>query len=68
VFGRNVGGSKGWNIARILGNTSVKARILSSTFSSREKNCPSAGNAGIIYLKENWIGERAYGKFQFEQR
>jgi hypothetical protein len=40
------GGSQGWNIVRILGKTSVKARTLNYTSFSKEKNGPSVSNVG----------------------
>jgi hypothetical protein len=43
----NTGDSQGWNIVRILGKISVKARTLNFTFSSKGKNCPFANSAGV---------------------
>jgi len=35
-----------WNIVRILGKISAKARTSNFTYFSEEKNCPFAGNVG----------------------
>jgi len=43
----NTGGSQDWNIVKILGKTSAKAKTSNFTFSSKAKNCPSANNAGV---------------------
>jgi len=40
------GGSQGWNIVRILGKASVKARTSSFTSFSKEKNGPSVSSVG----------------------
>ena len=42
------GGSLGWNIVKILGKTSAKAKTLNFTFSSKVKNFPSAHSAGAV--------------------
>jgi len=42
------GGSLGWNIAKTLGKTSAKAKILNFTFSSKVKNFPSAHSVGAV--------------------
>jgi hypothetical protein len=48
----NTGGSQGWNIVKILGKTSVKAKTSNFIFSSKVKNCPFANNAGAEYPTE----------------
>jgi hypothetical protein len=48
VLKKTTGGSLGWNIVKILGKTSAKAKILNFTFSSKVKNFPSAHSAGAV--------------------
>jgi hypothetical protein len=63
VTGRNTGGYQVWSIVKTLGRTDAKAKTSNSTFSLRERNCPSADSAGTAYPKKNLTGERARGKF-----
>jgi len=58
-----IGGSYGWNTAKTLGNTSVRARTSNFTFSSKERNCPYANTAGVASRKKTVTGERDYGEF-----
>jgi len=44
----STGGSQVWNIVKILGKASVKAKTLNFTLSSKVKNCPFANNAGVV--------------------
>jgi hypothetical protein len=53
----NTGGSQSWNIVKTLGRTSAKAKTSNSTFSLKDKNCPSASSAGIVFPKKNLTGE-----------
>jgi hypothetical protein len=64
----NTGGSQGWNIVKTLGRTSAKAKTSNSTFSLKDKNCPSASSVGIVFPKKNLTGESTHGKFWFKQR
>jgi hypothetical protein len=46
-----------WNIVRIPGKASANARTSSCTFSSKERNCQSAGNAGATSQRKKLNGE-----------
>jgi hypothetical protein len=52
-----------WSIVRIPGRTSAIVRTSSYTFSSKEKNYPSAGSAGAASPKTRLNGEFAMESF-----
>jgi len=53
----NTGGSQDWNIVKIHGKASVKAKTLNFIFSSKGKNCPFVNNVGAGYPIKNLTGE-----------